>query len=477
MDINSQEHIKAIAPVVAKAYLLGKEQKYDEAYNVLVPHLEAKEIPTYFEEPCGWTIYRYLKVYENKLSPIEIKKALSFYLSFASCKSSTLHSCIMVQAVNLEKKHENDFRFIEFSQMWNLDNLREEDYNAAKGTTESGKSIEFKSLAENVATRLYKELKTRHTEEFVNQLFPFFLKVKEKCPENRFVGMYIAQLYYWQGNKEKAIEEYKNILKTAPEWFVWKNLGDICEEKDVRISLYCKAMTMLGKDEYIGDIRLSLANLLFDTNKEQAAYEIEQYMNTYKENGWKIAGEVYILQSKLCDVAPSTQARKFYRGNVEEAENFVYSDIPVYELTYKGIVTNKAGKEKASLENKQKKLFIRTSLTSQLRKASVGDVFLVRVFQQNKKQIALTIHSAGKKVEITLPKHTDKIVDRSNIMTINGIISFPAQGNYSFIDHQYFVPERLTATNGLKEGDRVDAKAKKMPDGRWRVVSIKKCKV
>ena len=28
MDINSQEHIKAIAPEVAKAYQLGKEQKY-----------------------------------------------------------------------------------------------------------------------------------------------------------------------------------------------------------------------------------------------------------------------------------------------------------------------------------------------------------------------------------------------------------------------------------------------------------------
>lgn len=110
MDINSQEHIKAIAPEVAKAYQLGKAQKHDDAYNVLVPHLEAKEIPSYFEEPCGWTIYRYLKNNENKLSSLEIRKALSFYLSFASCKPSTLHSCIMVQAANLEKKHENNFR-------------------------------------------------------------------------------------------------------------------------------------------------------------------------------------------------------------------------------------------------------------------------------------------------------------------------------------------------------------------------------
>ena len=262
MDINSQEHIKAIAPDVAKSYQLGKEQKYDEAYQTLLPLFEAKEVPSYFEEPCGWTIYRYLKNNESKLSSREIRKALSYYLAFASCKPSNLHSCIMIQAANLEKKHENDFKFIEFCRMWKLESLRDKDFVSEKGTTESGKSIEFQSLAENVATRLYKELKKRHTEEFVNELFPFFETVKEKCPNNRFIGMYIAQLYYWQGNTGRAIAEYKALLRTAPEWFIWKHLGDICGDNEVRISLYCKAMTMMGKEEYIGELRLALANLV-----------------------------------------------------------------------------------------------------------------------------------------------------------------------------------------------------------------------
>jgi len=122
MDINSQEHINALAPVIAKAYKLGKEQKYDEAYQVLLPHFVAKEIPAFFEEPCGWAIYRYLKKNEDRLSSRDVRKALAFYLSFATCKASLLHSCIMILAVNLEKKHENDFRFIEFCRMWKLRN-------------------------------------------------------------------------------------------------------------------------------------------------------------------------------------------------------------------------------------------------------------------------------------------------------------------------------------------------------------------
>ena len=400
MDINSQDHINTIAPVIAKAYKLGKEQKYDEAYQVLLPHFEAKEIPSYFEEPCGWAVYRYLKNNENRLSSYEIRKALSFYMDFASCKPSILHSCIMIQAADFEKKHENDFRFIEFCLMWKLESLRNEDFLSEKGTTENGKSIEFLSLAEKVATRLYKELKQRHTIEFVNELFPFFETIKEKCPNNRFIRLYIAQLYYWQGNTEKAIAEYKHILRTTPEWFIWKHLGDISEDNEVRISLYCKAMTMMGKEEYIGELRLSLANLLFDTNKEQAAYEVEQYMKTYKDNGWNIAGDVYLLQNKLQGITPTAQAKQFYRNHIEKAEEFAYPDIPVVELTYSGVVTNKAGKEKASLVNKQKKIFIRATLTPLLRKASVGDVFLVRVYECQKRKIALTIHPTEKRSKV-----------------------------------------------------------------------------
>ena len=283
--------------------------------------------------------------------------------------------------------------------------------------------------------------------------------------------MYIAQLYYWLNDIEKAIAEYKKILRTAPEWFIWKHLGDICEDTDVKISMYCKAMTMMGKDEYIGELRMNLASLLLEQNKEDAAYEIEQYMKTYKENGWKISGDVYLLQDKVQGIVPSTQAKQFYLNNIEKAEDFAYSDISVEELTYNGIVTNHAGKEKASLVNKRKKIFVRTSLTPQLRKAEIGDVFLVRVYEHQKRTIALTIHPTDKKNVQSTNTHSAKQGDEADV-TVSCIVSFPAQGEFCFIDHKYFVSEKLTKANNLTAGDSVKAKAKKMPDGRWRVVSI-----
>jgi hypothetical protein len=63
-------------------------------------------------------------------------------------------------------------------------------------------------------------------------------------------------------------------------------------------------------------------------------------------------------------------------------------------------------------------------------------------------------------------------VNDTDVCTFSGKVSVPAQGEFCFIDHQYYVPEKLAKSNSLKEGDIVKAKAKKMPDGRWRVVSI-----
>lgn len=476
MDINSQEHIKAIAPDVAKAYQLGKEQRYDEAYQTLLPLFEAKEIPSYFEEPCGWTIYRYLKNKESKLSSLEIRKALSYYLDFASCKSCTLHSCMMMQAANLEKKHENDFRFIEFCLMWDLNSFRDEDYKSSMIKTEDGKDIEYQSLAEDVATRLYREMKSRHTEEFSTKLLPYFEKVKEKCPDNRFIHMYIAQLLYWQGNSDESISAYKAILRNSPEWYIWKNLGDIVDTNELRVSFYCKALTMIGKDDYIGDLRQKLASLLIDSNKEQAAYEIEQYIRTYKANNWNIVGDVYIMQGKLQGVTPSSQAKAFYRNNIEAAENYVYSDIPAEELILTEIFKNNAGKERAKLTNKEKHIEVRTSLTPLLRSAEIGEVLFVRLTKINDRLIPLTIHKTGKIIE-SFPKKNDQNWKKTTNKVITGIISLPPKGDFCFIDHNYYVPEQLRKTYNLQDGQKVEAEVKQLPDGRWRVVKIKKSKV
>lgn len=328
--------------------------------------------------------------------------------------------------------------------------------------TDSGKEIEYQSLAEDIATRLYREMKSRHTEAFATSLTPFFEKVKEKCPNNRFICMYLAQLLYWQGKSDESLAAYKAILRHSPEWYIWKSMGDIIDDNNLRVSFYCKALTMMGKEEYIGDLRLKLATLLLDSNKEQAAYEVEQYMKTYKENNWNISGDVYLLQSKMQGVIPSSQSKTFYRNNIEAAENYAYSDIPIVEFVFIETFKNQEGKERAKLTNTKKHLDIKTPVTSPLRKATPGEVFSVRLTKRNDRLVPLTIHKTGKSIELKGKKTGTQ--DSSEIKTIIGVVSLPAKGDFCFIDHTYYVPSKIRETNKLQEG-KSDSKSKTIT--RW----------
>lgn len=466
MEHNNEENIRRLAPVIAKAFQLGKEQKYNEAYQTLLPLFEAKEQLSYFEEPCGWAIYRYLKQNEETLSSLDIRKALSYYLSFASCKPSILHSCIMIQAVNLEKNHENDFRFIDFCLMWHLDSLRDEDFELRTLTSTDGRNMEFNSLAEGIVTRLYKEMESRHTVDYVDKLLPFFILVRERCPQNKFISRYIAKLYYWGGHVEKAICEYKTALLTHPEWYIWKDLGDVVEDEDLRISCYCKALTMNGQEDFIGELRLNLASLLIAKNPEQAAYEIDKYMSTYQKNQWRICGDAYIMQHKLSGINPSDNSKIFYSSNVSKAEEYAYSEIPTVEMTYIGTEKNKAGKDRAKLVNKQRNIVIRSSVFPMLRKAAAGDMFVVKLHKEDNRYIILSIHPSGKRIALESNTKSEKIE------VVSGRVSLPASGDFCFVDRKYFVSPKIQSVAHLQEGQIVKVKVKQMPDGKWRVISI-----
>mgnify|MGYP006966740518 FL=1 len=166
----SKEHIKEIAPIISQAYQLGKQRQYDEAFYKILPYLKLNEIPQYFYQPAGWTIYRYVKANIAQLTPTQIKMTFDYYFDFCEKQPNLLHSYIMVLALTYHKTHQMDFSFTEFCQKWGLDNFMEEDFKPTKGITPDGKEILFQSLVVKAATALYKELKSHHTDDSVHVL-------------------------------------------------------------------------------------------------------------------------------------------------------------------------------------------------------------------------------------------------------------------------------------------------------------------
>ena len=281
----SQDHIKAMAPIISRAYQLGKQQRHDDAFNTLLPYFERDEVPQYFCQPAGWTIYRYFKDHIAQLSPLYATTILGYYLMFCAHKPDLVHSYIMILAINYHKLHQNEFKITEFCLQWGLGNFMTDDYKSKSCISSDGKAITFPSLAAKVATAIYKELKSNHSEEKTRSVLPFFETVKTRCPKYEFTPLYIANLYAWIGDYDHAKMNFKNLLLKSSKWYLWQALGNLLDDQ-YKLSCYCKALSIGPKEDYAGELHLSLARMLVNDDKPHAATEIEKYTKTYRHNGW-----------------------------------------------------------------------------------------------------------------------------------------------------------------------------------------------
>lgn len=467
----SQENIIRLGPVISKAYGFGKEKKIDEAFETLRPYLERDEVPSYFCHPVGWTIYRYVKSKQLQLSPSEAATIFRYYLNFCEHKPDIMHSYIMVLAVSYKKLHNQEFQFIDICRSWGLSNFRDEDYISVKTTMQDGKNITYQSLAVKVATLLYKELKRMGSPEMAKEFMPFFKVVHDKCPDYEFTPFYIANLYALSGDKDTAITMFKNMLVDKQQWYLWKHLGDLLDNT-LRFSCYCKSLTMIDKEDYLGDMHLSLSSLLLNDNPEQAAYELQCYVFTYKKNGWKLRSEVYEIKEKLGTATPSHAGKSFYEHNSVPAENFAFSGFPQDEFIYTGNIVNHSGKPRACLNNRRRHLFVKMQITPLLRKANKGDIFLCRYNNNGRDTKVLTLHPTGKNINIEA-KYVDSNLGQAKGETkqVEGRVKFRDDKPFAFLN-SYFIPPRICQSFNLTNGQFIRAEAIRLQDGRWRVVKI-----
>ncbi|MDO5447106.1 MAG: hypothetical protein Q4F34_04930 [Prevotellaceae bacterium] len=96
-------------------------------------------------EEYAWTICKVLNRESEKLSPLYCRQLLAEYMKLDVVKPSLLHSAMLNAAVKVAVASA-EFHFVPFLNLWNLSNLRREDYERQKD--DSGKA--FPSLVEKV---------------------------------------------------------------------------------------------------------------------------------------------------------------------------------------------------------------------------------------------------------------------------------------------------------------------------------------
>ena len=464
-DVEMKNSLDATA-VMDEAVALYKGGSYVQAFTKARTVMAEGGVPQGYSFYFMWMAYRYVRQMGANVPPDDVALSVSYFRENSSGGPSLVRSVFLAQMIELSKLKPDVVGLDAFCS-YGVTILRDEDYQRREVAMPSGKKIQYESLAEKLATRLYNLLKSCRGGAHAAELMPFFRQVGERCPWNKYIKMYIGLLHFWSGNADEARKAFQGILLTAPEWYIWKNMAYVTRDAEEQKAFCCKAVLMSPDEKYSGSIHLQLAAMLASADKQLAAGEVARYMDIYHRNNWRISADALRLHAELQTAPLPSASADFYARYAEKAEQIVYGSIQPVEMTYQRDERNAAGKRRAMLQSVQPKQTLCIPPAQLGADAKPGDVYAVRYVKNGGRPVLLTAtflrHQAKPAVAAAA------LQDRE----VEGKVSLPANGaGFAFIAKKYFVPDRLRAAHQLQDGQMAKALARQTADGRWRVVKI-----
>lgn len=272
----------------------------------------------------GWLIYYALK--QTAVEEAHKRKVLLYqYFQLDLPKPSILHSLILGEAIKVEQNTPLQFRIRDFIRIWGLENLRKEDWEQYQ--TEEGNTLP--STVEKLIGVYTKELKTDRVEasEDFSQLVD---KALVKYPRSQNMPYFKATVLISQGKVQEALTYYKNLIQQFPsKFYLWNQTAELVEDVDTKIGLLCKALTCGTDDEFLGGVRLGLADLLYQKGMSgNAKYELERYRETYQNKGWNLKPEFWKIYNQVGSVETANDNNMVYSEYAVKADEFIYSSLP-----------------------------------------------------------------------------------------------------------------------------------------------------
>ena len=127
------------------------------------------------------------------------------------------------------------------------------------------------------------------------------------------------------GKREKAINIYRHLLKRHHKSYPYQDLAELITEKQLKIALLTRAIATQREEKYRQRLRFKVANLLFNTDKPHAKYELEKCIAARKAAKYSITWEMQNLSASLEEVVAASEIdqKAFYQAQAEVVENYV----------------------------------------------------------------------------------------------------------------------------------------------------------
>lgn len=432
--------------------IVNKSYNFDIKYLQKVIKDDRLVIDT-IRETYFWKLFNLHK--ENKLQ--ELWNLFSFYANnFSNFGSSHWHSEILKLAIRFMTES-NAWRFYNFFNLWGYQNLSYEDWQE-----ETNGKHTYKPLARKSLSLINKHIKSNNIDsnelQWVVNLYNIAL---EKYDDDTWLSREYALLLHMVNRTQEAISIYKNIiLDLSDQAYIWHEFSKLLENKDINISIsmLCKAMCIQKNEDFLGQVHLDLAKLLIEKNlMSEAKTELDLYEKHKNEKGQKLTQEFILFSNKLKEVKAKENNKSFYNGNLELAENYIYSDIEWTDLLLFDKFKTKEEKDRLVFTDLNKiELAINPYKFALLKSSKVDEVYQLKLHydKTNDKYIALKVQKSnlGKKdlinnasTGIAIVDHVNEqkklfhyVVDKSTdgIMRFNRTKLRPKVGD--FIEVKYF---------------------------------------
>lgn len=281
-------------------------------------------------EQFAWELHKEGKLIFDapNLETIKVRTLLSEYMALKNERPSRLHSMFLRFADKIMESE--DFNFVVFLRMWNLENLRDEDFEPF--IKEDG--TKFSSLAEKVIQHNAKLILNK---KLVNEVEPFlpYLNIGiNKFKDNIWLTYYNAKLLHLIGRNEEAIEFLKPVVKEKiTEWWSWNYLAELIEDTDNELnkSCLCKALMCKTEEKFLINVRLKMIKILINNELwNEAKTEINIITESKKLEDKPIPNDILTYQNT--EWYQKSEIRKsnfdYYQQNKQLAEEFIFSSLP-----------------------------------------------------------------------------------------------------------------------------------------------------
>lgn len=314
----------------AKEY--SKSGNHQEALSLFRQAIKKFPDDIDLNEQYGWELHKEGKIiFEcEKIDTFKARTLLAEYIRLKNERPSQLHSLFLRLADKITDREE--FNLISFLKLWDLKNLRPEDFENFIKDDKIYPSIAEKVIQHGAKLILEKKL----TMEVATFLAYIDLGIK-KFQENIWLTYYKAKLLYLIGQNEQAIQFLLPVVKEKiSDFWTWSLLAELFSEVDKKrsISCYCKSLLCKSEEIFLTNVRLKFIEILINEGLwKEAKVEINIVIQTKLTEAKGIPEKISMYQTR--EWYKSTLAEKnnfeFYYSQKHNAEEFVFHSLPWFD--------------------------------------------------------------------------------------------------------------------------------------------------